>query len=84
MRAKESTVATYCGPGNYLFKTYDTDDVIAERDFDTMCFTQMLNRSPEEKEKALLNKSLRFNEVYDEYVMGGACIEGVGSRSATV
>lgn len=69
-------VASYCEGVNYLLDTYAPDDIIAEAETDMTRFTQPSNKLLTEYAKALWNKELRCDTVYDEYVLNRIFIEG--------
>lgn len=54
--------------GSYLLQTYATNDVIAETDAAWKSYTQPYTMTPTQYAKALVPKSLKFAEVYEEYV----------------
>lgn len=53
----------------HVLKPYTTDDIIAETKEEIMRRTQPLNKTPIEYADLLWTKKLRFNRVYDEYIV---------------
>lgn len=85
MRHKQGTLSSYFKALNYSLGTYVSDDVIAETDADMICSTQLSNKLPTQYAKALWNKALRCNRVYEEYVPKGIFIlRDCRNSSATV
>lgn len=60
-RHKEGTVVIYCEATEYVLKTYDTDEEIAETDADIIRFTQPSNMWPTEYAEALWSMVLQCN-----------------------
>lgn len=64
---KEGTVTFYGEAVTYFLETYAKDDDIAQTDASMMHFAQASKKWPTESAKALWNKELRCNKVYDKY-----------------
>lgn len=77
MLQEKVEVTSYCEVDNYQLEMYATDDIIGEREADTMKFTQLSNKQATEYTEVLWNKALRYHRVYDEYVLKGIFIEGL-------
>lgn len=61
----------------YLLQTYLSQDVVAETNAALTCYTQPSTVMPVQYVKALVYKSLKYREVYEEYLLKGLLIKGL-------
>lgn len=62
---------------NHLLQTFATDDISAETDAALLIFPQSFTMLPTQCAEAVLSKSLKCGEVYEEYVLKGIFIKGL-------